>query len=160
MDCDGLKKAMIRDLDGTLLGSVGTVIPQSEFEWDGNAQRGLGDYRIPKVMLTRPDGSRIPVDEKAPNKGRWPGRDPPRIGGNCHPSVEFEWDGDSRCSLGDYCIPKVALTLPDGSRISVADKSLNKSMTIKSFKRELKICLGDTQLADRNLIHIGSCRVS
>ena len=70
MDCDGQKKAMIRDLDGTLLGSVGTVIAQSEFEWDGDSRRGLGDYRIPKVMLTNPDGSRILADDIAPNKGK------------------------------------------------------------------------------------------
>ncbi|XP_022097673.1 fibrocystin-L-like isoform X1 [Acanthaster planci] len=73
MDCDGMKKAMIRDLDGSLLGSPGTLIPQSEFEWDGDPRRGLGDYRIPKVMLTRPDGSRIPVEDKAPNKGIYRG---------------------------------------------------------------------------------------
>ena len=69
MDCDAMKKAMIRDQDGSLLGSFGTVIPQSEFEWDGDPRRGLGDYRIPKMMLTRPDGSRIPAEEKCPNKG-------------------------------------------------------------------------------------------
>ncbi|XP_071793632.1 fibrocystin-L-like isoform X1 [Asterias amurensis] len=73
MDCDGQKKAMIRDLDGTLLGSVGTVIAQSEFEWDGDSRRGLGDYRIPKVMLTNPDGSRILADDIAPNKGIYRG---------------------------------------------------------------------------------------
>lgn len=65
-----MKKVMIRDLDGSFLGDVGTVIPQSEFEWDGDPRRGLGDYRIPRTMLTRPDGSRIPADDIAPNKGK------------------------------------------------------------------------------------------
>lgn len=69
MDCDAKKKTMLKDLDGSFLGSVGAVIPQSEFEWDGDDRRGLGDYRIPKVALTHPNGSRIPVEQIAPNKG-------------------------------------------------------------------------------------------
>ncbi|XP_068189914.1 fibrocystin-L-like [Antennarius striatus] len=69
MDCDAKKKALIRDIDGSLLGTVGAVVPQSEFEWGGDPRRGLGDYRIPKVMLTHPNGSRIPVDNIAPHKG-------------------------------------------------------------------------------------------
>uniref|UniRef100_A0A3Q3X6F5 Uncharacterized protein n=1 Tax=Mola mola TaxID=94237 RepID=A0A3Q3X6F5_MOLML len=68
MDCDAKKKTMLKDLDGSFLGSVGAVIPQSEFEWDGDDRRGLGDYRIPKVALTHPNGSRIPVEQIAPNK--------------------------------------------------------------------------------------------
>lgn len=71
MDCDGMKKAMIRDLDGSMLGEAGTVIPDSAFEWDGDPRRGLGDYRIPRTMLTNPDGSRIPADQLAPNKGHY-----------------------------------------------------------------------------------------
>uniref|UniRef100_A0A3Q2Z1Q4 PKHD1 like 1, tandem duplicate 1 n=1 Tax=Hippocampus comes TaxID=109280 RepID=A0A3Q2Z1Q4_HIPCM len=69
MDCDGKKKTMLRDQDGSLLSAVGSVLPQSEFEWDGDPRRGLGDYRIPKAMLTHPNGSRIPVEQIAPNKG-------------------------------------------------------------------------------------------
>lgn len=42
---------------------------QAEFEWDGDPRRGLGDYRIPKTLLTRLDGSRIPVNSIAPYKG-------------------------------------------------------------------------------------------
>ena len=30
MDCDAKKKCIIKDIDGTFLGSVGTVLPQSE----------------------------------------------------------------------------------------------------------------------------------
>lgn len=71
MDCDAKKKTLLNDLDGSLLGTVGSVIPQSEFEWDGDPRRGLGDYRIPKVMLTFPNGSRIPVNQIAPDKGKY-----------------------------------------------------------------------------------------
>jgi hypothetical protein len=71
MDCDALKKAMFKDLDGTFLGHVGTVIPQSEYEWGGDPRRGLGDYRIPKEMVTTLDGVRIPYNTIAPNKGNY-----------------------------------------------------------------------------------------
>lgn len=69
MDCDAMKKATLRDRDGSFLGAVGSVVPQSEYGWNGDSRRGLGDYRIPTVMLTHPNGSRIPVDSIAPNKG-------------------------------------------------------------------------------------------
>ncbi|KAK9526506.1 hypothetical protein VZT92_015203 [Zoarces viviparus] len=69
MDCDAKKKSLLKDLDGSFLGAVGAVVPQSEYEWGGDPRRGLGDYRIPKVMLTFPNGSRIPVDQIAPHKG-------------------------------------------------------------------------------------------
>ena len=58
MNCDGLKKNLLTDLDGSFLGKVGSVISQSEFEW-GSQQRGLGDFRIPKEMLANPNGSFI-----------------------------------------------------------------------------------------------------
>lgn len=69
MECDAKKKTMLKDLDGSFLNAVGAVVPQSEYEWDGDPRRGLGDYRIPKVMLTYPNGSRIPVEQIAPFKG-------------------------------------------------------------------------------------------
>lgn len=69
MDCDAKKKTMLKDLDGSFLGAVGAVVPQSEYEWGGDPRRGLGDYRIPSVMLSYPNGSRIPVEQIAPNKG-------------------------------------------------------------------------------------------
>lgn len=69
MVCDAKRKSFLRDMDGSFLGNSGSVIPQAEYEWNGNSQFGIGDYRIPKVMLTFPDGSRIPVTEKAPYKG-------------------------------------------------------------------------------------------
>ncbi|KAG7317211.1 hypothetical protein KOW79_019509 [Hemibagrus wyckioides] len=69
MDCDAKKKSMLNDLDGSFLGAVGSVIPFSEYEWDGDPRHGLGNYRIPKVMLTYLNGSRIPVADIAPFKG-------------------------------------------------------------------------------------------
>ncbi|XP_077023612.1 fibrocystin-L [Tamandua tetradactyla] len=69
MVCDAKRKSFLRDIDGSFLGHSGSVIPQAEYEWDGNSQLGIGDYRIPKVMLTFPNGSRIPATEKAPHKG-------------------------------------------------------------------------------------------
>ena len=69
MDCDGLKQVILDDLDGSLLGRPSTILAQSEYEWNGDSRRGLGDYRIPFVMLTELDGSRIPVKDIAPNKG-------------------------------------------------------------------------------------------
>ncbi|KAK3532561.1 hypothetical protein QTP86_024146, partial [Hemibagrus guttatus] len=69
MDCDAKKKSMLNDLDGSFLGAVGSVIPFSEYEWDGDSRHGLGNYRIPKVMLTYLNGSRIPVGNIAPYKG-------------------------------------------------------------------------------------------
>ena len=70
MDCDAGKKVLIRD-DGGLVDDAGfpvTIIAQSDFEWNGDPRRGLGDYRIPYVMLTNMDGTKRNVDEYAPNK--------------------------------------------------------------------------------------------
>lgn len=69
MVCDAKRKSLLRDMDGSFLGNSGSVVPQAEYEWNGNRQLGIGDYRIPKVMLTFLNGSRIPVAEKAPYKG-------------------------------------------------------------------------------------------
>lgn len=76
MDCDAKKKTLLKDLDGSLLGAVGAVVPQSEFQWGGDPRRGLGDYRIPKVLLTALNGSRIPVEKIAPGKGKNPLKTP------------------------------------------------------------------------------------
>ncbi|XP_064089363.1 fibrocystin-L-like [Macrobrachium nipponense] len=70
MDCDGLKKIVVTDLDGTLLGSAdATATSMAEFEWDGDRSRGVGDYRIPVALKQNPDGSAIPASAKFPNKG-------------------------------------------------------------------------------------------
>ena len=69
-DCDGMKKALIIDNDGSLIGDgPGTVIPDSAYEWDGVSSRGLGYYRVPKPMVTRLNGSKISYGEKMPNTG-------------------------------------------------------------------------------------------
>ena len=52
MDCDGPKKAMIVDVDGSFSGI-----------------RGLGNFRIPAVMVTDINGDAIDIDSWAPNKG-------------------------------------------------------------------------------------------
>ena len=69
MDCDGLKKVLITDKDGSFFGRKSVAFSESEFEWDGDPVRGLGDYRIPVAMLTDEDGVRIQVADKCPNKG-------------------------------------------------------------------------------------------
>ncbi|XP_061189118.1 fibrocystin-L-like [Saccostrea echinata] len=69
MDCDGHKKCIVTDKDGSLLGSAATVVPQAEFEWGGDPRRGLGDYRIPKPILTDPSGAVLTVEQVAKYKG-------------------------------------------------------------------------------------------
>jgi len=70
MDCDGLKKAMVKDLDGSLLGCAGcTVLSQSDYEWGGDSQRGLGNHRIPNQMLE--DLENIKVLPDALNRGQY-----------------------------------------------------------------------------------------
>ena len=72
LDCDAQKHILIKDLDGSLLnsGSDGTIISQAEFEWGGDPRRGLGDYRIPRVLTADPrNGLPIPVNDLFPLKG-------------------------------------------------------------------------------------------
>ena len=88
MDCDGLKKILIRDTDGAFLGRQGlsTVISKSEYEWDGDSRRGLGDYRIPYAMLGLASGNKIDPDVLYPNKGIYRGDD-----GDCQ--WHSDWNG-------------------------------------------------------------------
>ena len=58
MDCDGMKKNLLIDADGTFLGTPGTVISQSEYEW-GSQSRGLGDFRIPNQALADASGHMV-----------------------------------------------------------------------------------------------------
>ena len=78
MDCDGHKQIVMKDLDGSFTqmpGAQRTIITEAEFEWNGDERRGLGDYRIPRTMLTFPNnGSRIPVNDIYPNQGIVRGR--------------------------------------------------------------------------------------
>ena len=72
-DCDGMKKALIWDLDGSFKGSPGSIIPDSAYEWDGSPARGLGYYRVPKPMVTELNGTKIPYAAKMPNTGIYRG---------------------------------------------------------------------------------------
>lgn len=72
MECDGRKTVFIKDIDGGLLGAPGAVLPDAAFAWDNPAEpgRGLGDYRVPKTLLTDPkDGSSFEVDAIADYRG-------------------------------------------------------------------------------------------
>jgi hypothetical protein len=71
MDCDAKKKCVIKDIDCSLLGGKGkcTILPEAEYEWDGDPARGVGDYRIPKTFLTDSQGNRLKVADVCPNKG-------------------------------------------------------------------------------------------
>jgi len=81
--CDALKKFMVIDEDGGIFGEVGTLLAESEHEWDGitrlqpdgrmltysDTQDGLGEYRIPTPMQTNADGSQIPMNQVYSNVG-------------------------------------------------------------------------------------------
>ena len=45
MECDGMKQSLLVDIDGSFLGKHGAILPEAEFEWGGDARRGLGDFR-------------------------------------------------------------------------------------------------------------------
>ena len=45
MDCDGLKKNILEDMDGSLIGEEGFVIAFSEYAWDKDQAHGTGNYR-------------------------------------------------------------------------------------------------------------------
>lgn len=42
---------------------------KSEYEWNGDKKRGLGDYRIPKTLLTGINGERLLPEDIFPSKG-------------------------------------------------------------------------------------------
>lgn len=71
MDCDGPKKAMLLDVDGSFseTGVTNTYMGVSELEYGVNGPRGLGNFRIPAAMLTDVDGSQTDPDVWAPTKG-------------------------------------------------------------------------------------------
>merc|ERR1711962_967293 len=72
-DCDGMKKIIVWDTDGSFSGSPGSIIPDSAYEWDGNPKRGLGYYRVPKPMVTELNGDKIENADKMPNTGIYRG---------------------------------------------------------------------------------------
>ncbi|KAF8567271.1 hypothetical protein P879_01118 [Paragonimus westermani] len=69
MECDGLKKALLIDKDGTFLGAPGSSIPQSEWQWDLNPAYGIVSSQIPVRMRTNRDGSTRDVNTVWPKKG-------------------------------------------------------------------------------------------
>ena len=51
MDCDGLRKIVIKDLDGSFLGKAGSsLISRSEYQWDGDRSFGLGELRNKEIV--------------------------------------------------------------------------------------------------------------
>ena len=71
MHCDGLKKALLIDTDGQIIGDgiPGTIIADAAYEWEGNPSAGLGYYRVPKTMVTTVSGDKIEYEDKLPNTG-------------------------------------------------------------------------------------------
>ncbi|CAF3664415.1 unnamed protein product [Rotaria sordida] len=68
MDCDGLKKNLLIDTDGTLFGQAASVVSQAEYLW-GDQQHGVGDYRIPLVALANLTGHMININISYPYRG-------------------------------------------------------------------------------------------
>ncbi|CAF0965964.1 unnamed protein product [Rotaria sordida] len=86
MDCDGLKKNLVIDIDGTLFGQPSGIFSQAESLWGklsmlllpqhvmtylsaGNQQHGIGDFRIPMVAMTNLSGNRINISSIYPYRG-------------------------------------------------------------------------------------------
>ncbi|VDP73397.1 unnamed protein product [Echinostoma caproni] len=69
MECDGFKKVLVMDKDGSLFGSPTTIVPQSEWQWDQDRAYGIGSSRVPRRMTTLPNGTTFPLDTKWPLKG-------------------------------------------------------------------------------------------
>ena len=47
MDCDHLRKIVIKDLDGSMFGTAGgSIISRSEYQWDGDRGFGLGEILL------------------------------------------------------------------------------------------------------------------
>ena len=71
MHCDGLKKALLIDTDGSVIGNdkPGTIISDSSYEWEKDPSAGLGYYRIPLTMVTEVNGDKIEYEDKMPKLG-------------------------------------------------------------------------------------------
>ncbi|CAF1678009.1 unnamed protein product, partial [Adineta ricciae] len=68
MDCDGLKKNLLIDTDGTLVGQPSSIISQADYDW-GDQTHGVGDYRIPSVALSGSNGQMININQTYPHRG-------------------------------------------------------------------------------------------
>ncbi|CAL8088348.1 unnamed protein product [Calicophoron daubneyi] len=69
LECDGLKKPLIVDKDGTLFGQPTCIVPQSEWQYNKNPAYGINDSAVPKRMTITPAGQRIDINTTWPNKG-------------------------------------------------------------------------------------------
>ena len=70
MDCDGYKKLLMIDVDGSITdGGAATVISEGAYEWEGDPRRGLGYYRVPTSLFTTPNGAAIPKPDIMPHAG-------------------------------------------------------------------------------------------
>ena len=74
MECDAEKRLLIHDAYGDFTGwkKANTyIIPKSEMAWDtdGEANRGIGDRRIPRAMQTDMGGNRLPMKDVRPYLG-------------------------------------------------------------------------------------------
>ncbi|CAF4744424.1 unnamed protein product, partial [Rotaria socialis] len=68
MDCDGLKKDLVTDTDGSLFGQASSIFSDSEALW-GSQQHGIGDFRIPRVALTSLTGLQVNINLTHPYRG-------------------------------------------------------------------------------------------
>ncbi|CAF1377186.1 unnamed protein product, partial [Adineta steineri] len=68
MDCDGLKKNLLIDTDGTLVGQPSSIISQAGYDW-GDQAHGVGDYRIPEAALSNSNGQMININTTYPYRG-------------------------------------------------------------------------------------------
>ncbi|CAF3592631.1 unnamed protein product [Rotaria sordida] len=68
MDCDGLKKSLLTDTDGTLFGLPSTVFSEAEYLW-GNQAHGVGDFRIPSAALANLNGTMLNINNSYPGRG-------------------------------------------------------------------------------------------
>ena len=45
MDCDALRKILIKDIDGSFFGKASSsLVSRSEYQWDGDRRYGLGTF--------------------------------------------------------------------------------------------------------------------
>ena len=69
MVCEGRKAFFVIDKDGSFKGQ-GSILPDAAFEYNGNPTAGIGDYRIPIVLQTRLNGSKIEPSEIYQHRGK------------------------------------------------------------------------------------------
>ncbi|KAL3317341.1 Protein yipf2 [Cichlidogyrus casuarinus] len=66
MECDGLKKILVSDLDGTTFGTPTAFLPDSAWQWDKDSRYGIGNDRVPRRMR---QAGLIDINTAYPNKG-------------------------------------------------------------------------------------------